>query len=284
MIKNIPTPKGKIYAMSDLHGQRHLLEQWLDWVEFDFDNDILLSAGDLIDRGRDSLWCARLIYEPWLEVCHSNHGQMFADALSNNPTYLGDSFIHNGGDWVLPILGEDELTGIARDMGSLPYVLNVRNHAGELFHIMHAELNDGRVTGEQLQDEQYMTEWFTNPKTAHPSEPSILWGREQFGDLYGRQLEKSQIINLLKTRRGGPKSIINLQNETRGHIISGHTVLQRPVTILNQTCIDTGSFLERNWSGVTFMDLDTKLMVRSGKDGVVAGDPIVITADDLQQH
>lgn len=267
--------------MADLHGQRHLLEQWLNWVDFDFDNDILLSVGDLIDRGKDSLWCGNLIYEKWLECCHSNHGQMFHAAMTGN-SYLGESFIQNGGHWILPIMGEDHLMALGRDMGELPYVLNIRNHSGDLFHIMHAELNDGAVTGEQLQDDQYMQGWLGNPRRSHPTEPSILWGRNQFGDFYGKAVNKRQVANAIKTRPGGPSGIINLQNDSRGHIISGHTILQQPITILNQTCIDTGSFVDRAWSGVTFMDLDTGLMVRSGNDGIVGSDPIVITMEDLQ--
>lgn len=282
MIKNIETPRGNLYAMGDLHGQRHLLEQWLDWVDFDFEHDLVVSTGDLIDRGEDSLWCAGLIYEDWMEVCGSNHGQMFADAIGGQDDFWSETFIRNGGAWVLPLLGDDALIGTAKDMGKLPWVINVRNKAGELFHILHAELHDGSLTGDNLQDVDFMTEWFTNPRTCAPIEPNILWGRFQFGDFYGRQVDHRHIAQAIRCHYGGAKAFLNLQNENRGHIISGHTVLQRPITILNQTCIDTGSFVDRNWSGVTFMDLNTGEMVRSGKDGVVAVDPIIITREDLQ--
>lgn len=264
--------------MGDLHGKRKLLEQWLKWVKFDFENDTLLSTGDLIDRGEDSLWCAKLIYQPWLHVCGSNHGQMLHDAIMGE-TKWGSGIVHVD-EWVLPLLANPKLKVLAGDMGKLPLVMNIKNKAGKLFHIIHAELEDGTVTGDQLQDEQYMTEWFDRDhQVCH--RPSILWSRFQFSEFCMKDLSHDRVVKHFAEHPGDKQMTLNLQNATRGHIISGHTIMQKPLAILNQTCIDTGAYLDLPWAGLTFMDLNTGGMMRSTKLGVVPVYPIKITMEDL---
>ncbi len=42
--------RGKLYAVGDLHGCYTLLMNRLKEIGFDFDNDLLISVGDLVDR------------------------------------------------------------------------------------------------------------------------------------------------------------------------------------------------------------------------------------------
>lgn len=265
--------------MGDLHGKRALLVQWLKWVKFDFENDILLSTGDLIDRGEDSLWCASLIYQPWFHSCHSNHGQMFKDALFGKSVWnSGISYVDA---WVLPLMQNPKLKTLAGDMGELPIVLNIKNKAGKLFHIIHAELEDGMVTGDQLQDDALMTDWLARDY-ALTNKPSILWSRFQYSEFCMKNISHNSVVGYFNEHPGNTQAIINMQNAERGHIISGHTIMQKPLTILNQTCIDTGAYLDLSWAGLTFMDLNTGGMMRSTKLGMVPVYPIKITMEDLQ--
>lgn len=43
--------KGRLYAVGDIHGCYSLLMARLNQIGFNFDNDLLVAVGDLVDRG-----------------------------------------------------------------------------------------------------------------------------------------------------------------------------------------------------------------------------------------
>ena len=85
-----------IYIVGDLHGCRALLDEQLLAVNFDTRRDLLVSVGDLIDRGPDSLACLRLLKEPWFRCVRGNHEEMALAALTQGDEQLWQM---NGGDW-----------------------------------------------------------------------------------------------------------------------------------------------------------------------------------------
>ena len=42
--------KGKLWAVGDIHGCHNLLLNRLNEIGFDFENDLLVAVGDLVDR------------------------------------------------------------------------------------------------------------------------------------------------------------------------------------------------------------------------------------------
>ncbi len=58
--------KGKLYAVGDIHGCYNLLMSRLKEIGFDFDHDLLVAVGDLVDRGAQNLECIELLSKPWL--------------------------------------------------------------------------------------------------------------------------------------------------------------------------------------------------------------------------
>ncbi|WP_303720074.1 metallophosphoesterase, partial [Pseudomonas aeruginosa] len=58
--------------------------------------DLLISVGDIIDRGPDSMKCLQLMQEKWFYAVRGNHEQMALDALENNDFSLWSI---NGGNW-----------------------------------------------------------------------------------------------------------------------------------------------------------------------------------------
>ncbi len=86
-----------IFVVGDLHGCNTLLMNELDKVSFDPARDLLISVGDLVDRGAENVECLDLITMPWFRAVRGNHEQMMLDALVN-----GGSFGHwmsNGSGW-----------------------------------------------------------------------------------------------------------------------------------------------------------------------------------------
>ena len=65
-----------IYVVGDLHGCYSLLMQELQNIHFDFQNDLLICTGDLIDRGNENLECISLLDQTWFLTVRGNHEEM----------------------------------------------------------------------------------------------------------------------------------------------------------------------------------------------------------------
>ncbi|CDH40834.1 calcineurin-like phosphoesterase family protein [Acinetobacter pittii] len=53
--------KGRLWAVEDIHGCYNLLMTRLKEIGFDFENDLLVAVGDLVDRGIQNEECISLI-------------------------------------------------------------------------------------------------------------------------------------------------------------------------------------------------------------------------------
>lgn len=65
--------RGRLFVVGDLHGCYTLLMNKLEELEFNFQQDLLVSVGDLVDRGQENLECLSLINEPWFKAIRGNH-------------------------------------------------------------------------------------------------------------------------------------------------------------------------------------------------------------------
>lgn len=85
-----------IWLMGDLHGCFALLMERLRRLRFDPWADLLISVGDLIDRGPQSADCLGLLRSRWFRAVRGNHEQMALEALESGDMTLWQM---NGGDW-----------------------------------------------------------------------------------------------------------------------------------------------------------------------------------------
>ncbi|WP_180810645.1 metallophosphoesterase, partial [Klebsiella pneumoniae] len=85
-----------IWLMGDLHGCFALLMNRLRQLRFDPWADLLISVGDLIDRGPQSADCLGLLRCRWFRAIRGNHEQMALEALESGDMRLWQM---NGGDW-----------------------------------------------------------------------------------------------------------------------------------------------------------------------------------------
>lgn len=133
---------GRDFVVGDLHGHRAWLELALDEVGFDAARDRLLSVGDLVNRGPDSLGTLALIEQPWFRAVLGNHELM----LLNHLGYYG-SRIHSrrsvprGGDWIVDAaLRQPKLLGrLADRVATLPLAIHVDGDMA--FNVMHGDLH-----------------------------------------------------------------------------------------------------------------------------------------------
>lgn len=85
-----------IWAVGDIHGDYQLLQSRLHQLSFCPETDLLISVGDNIDRGPDSLNVLRLLNQPWFTSVKGNHEAMALDAFATGD---GNMWLASGGDW-----------------------------------------------------------------------------------------------------------------------------------------------------------------------------------------
>lgn len=283
---------GRDLVIGDLHGCYHLLEVLLEHLSFDPLKDRLLSVGDLVDRGPESLRCLELLHEPWFHAVLGNHEQMLLEAFTGGP--LGPYWELNGGRWGTtalrdwqarheraPALDSEQVFDLLPKIAELPYLLTVEQPGGTKVHLIHAELPPCvRPTDGDLTDPHKV---LAMAKMQSKDGDFLIWGRNLYSGFYGADLSNSKKIkrtiaySCARSHPFGP---------ALSPIISGHTVVQRPFTILGQTNIDTGAFFtlerDRGWPALTCLDLSQWKFYQARPDGVTEVEPLVVSKEDVE--
>lgn len=124
--------KRKVFVVGDIHGCFDLLQTQLNVKGFDPEQDLLVSVGDLVDRGPDSMASLDWILHPWFKRVLGNHEVL---------TQLEGEFCHlqNGGAW---LHNEDrtseEVKAILLLLQDAPVALEVKTRTGKLLGFTHA--------------------------------------------------------------------------------------------------------------------------------------------------
>jgi serine/threonine protein phosphatase 1 len=133
--------QGRDLVVGDLHGHRVLLERELEQVHFDPAIDRVISVGDLINRGPDSLETLSLIEEPWFHAVLGNHELMLLNFLGyySSRIHCGKSFPTGGGSWINDAWSGNRKTvrRLADKIAALPLAINVE--ADCVFNVMHGD-------------------------------------------------------------------------------------------------------------------------------------------------
>lgn len=130
--------KGTLYFVGDLHGMYHELMKTLKNISFNFEKDLLICVGDLIDRGPCSLECLRLINEPWFITVKGNHEEMMYDALFNDCQPSMDTWQRHGGTWYFKLndLQKEEANSLIKQLyNDHPYAILI----DQRILVVHAE-------------------------------------------------------------------------------------------------------------------------------------------------
>lgn len=211
--------KGKLWAVGDIHGCYNLLMNRLNEIGFDFENDLLVAVGDLVDRGTQNIECIELLSKPWFTSVRGNHEDLCIGGL-HNESYKR-CHVANGGEWFYMLDGQ-AMYNIAKTFAELPVVLEI-SHNGKKFGFVHGHI-------EQNNWDEFK-ETFTQEPTAFrdPSELA-MWGRDRLDE------DKKQYTYVTGVHA----------------VIMGHTVTQKPCKRDNCYWIDTGAV---HWGTMTILDL-----------------------------
>ncbi len=191
----------RIWVAGDIHGCRRELEAQLQQHQFDPQQDLLISVGDIIDRGPDSLGCLALLDEPWFRCVRGNHEEMALSALQGQEMAL---WRMNGGDWFFGLRGAALIAArhALRRCRALPLILHLQ--LGErIIVIAHADYPAREYALNKPLDWQ-----------------QVVWSRERL-----EGLESGDQAGI----RGADAFYF------------GHTPLKQPLTIANLHYIDTGA-------------------------------------------
>ena len=200
-----------IYVVGDLHGCYRLLMQELEKIRFNFEQDLLICTGDLVDRGSENLECISLLDQPWFLSVRGNHEEMCIKGRED--VWIQDMHARNGGEWfyLLSTEKQDELSEI---FSQLPLVIEIQLEDKKI-GILHADIDihDWNQFKTNIAKGERKIPGLTSAYT------NALWGR-------GRIRHHSK-------RYGTVKNI--------DEIYLGHTIVQRHTQIDNCHYIDVGS-------------------------------------------
>lgn len=191
-----------IWVVGDLHGCYTNLMTQLGKVDFDPEQDLLISVGDLIDRGSENVECLELITMPWFRAVRGNHEQMMIDGLSAHGNV--NHWVANGGGWFFYLDYDKERLAIALAhlVAGLPLIIEVMTE-GKRVVVCHADYPHNEYA-------------------------------------YGRPVDVEQVIWNRERVSAAQDGIVN-EISGADLFIFGHTPAHQPSQYANQMYIDTGA-------------------------------------------
>ena len=91
----------RVFVIGDLDADYEKFLYALNSVDFDKENDVLISLGDVIDRGNDSLKLLDTFSLLGVHMVLGNHEHMMLESLIANDPVAYKLWVKNGGDWHL---------------------------------------------------------------------------------------------------------------------------------------------------------------------------------------
>ena len=191
-----------IWVVGDLHGCYTNLMTQLGRVDFDPEKDLLISVGDLIDRGSENVECLELITMPWFRAVRGNHEQMMIDGLSAHGNV--NHWVANGGGWFFYLDYDKEILAkaLAHKATELPLIIELVTGDRKVV-ICHADYPHNEYSyGKPVDAEQ------------------VIWNRERVSAAQDGIVKEISGADLF---------------------IFGHTPTHQPSQYANQMYIDTGA-------------------------------------------
>lgn len=193
---------GRDFVTGDIHGNYNVLMSALNSVNFDFTKDRLFCAGDLVDRGENSLAVIKMLSEPWFFSVRGNHDDelVFNEGKYKDPSYMDAEWTENA--------DPDDMDFILSEIRKLPYIIEVysKKHNAKI----------GIVHGDCPSDDWDTLKFMVIDCKDQYTIQSMIWGRTRM-----KFKDRSIVKNI-------------------DHIYVGHTVVKEPMTLGNITFIDTG--------------------------------------------
>lgn len=229
--------EGRCFFVGDLHGCFLKFQEALLAVNFNYDLDIVVCTGDLIDRGPQNIECLMLLNEPWFYSVMGNHEEMAYKALVLQDDYMNRVWLSNGGMWIKNLNIEERkhvYNLFVEKVSELPYLIEVELRSGDTIGVAHADLISNN--------------WLEMPSAIAKSKKAlndVTWGRNRIGRI-AKCYEEDNYSNM-------PLSILNVTA-----MIFGHSVVDSPIVNENCLWIDTGACFGREITLIESKDVILK--------------------------
>lgn len=223
-IKIIKKNDGRIFFTGDLHGSISLFKSELLKNNFNKEQDIVVSAGDLIDRGEDSLACLMLLDEDWLHAVKGNHEEMMISALIGGEGSQAYNFwMRHGGLWFHNLSSSKKKEIIDKYLEkliNLPTAIEVNKKRNKIA-IVHGGI--------------YSSDWnnISNLINIKSERKRMRWSKEQ---------AFSAVSLMNKDYKNIDKCLLKRVDNVDA-IIFGHTIMEKGALLVeNMLWIDTGAY------------------------------------------
>lgn len=196
-----------VFVVGDIHGEYTQLIGKLKDIGFNFESDLLIAVGDLVDRGSENEKCINLLNEKWFKSIRGNHEQFCIDGFQDSSIAFYHRMKNNGGAWFYNHQ-EDIQSAIVNKLNKLPVLLEIK-YKNKKYGFIHADVpvQDWDLLKEMLMNGDILNE--------RPIVDHCLWSRN--------------IVNLDHV------DIYGIDN-----VFLGHTVLENIKQVGNCTFLDTG--------------------------------------------
>lgn len=235
-----------IYVVSDIHGHYDELTPFFDNV-FNKETDLLISVGDLIDRGLKNTASLALIENDWFRMVRGNHEDMAIRSVIYNDDYMRDIWTFNGGYYYYESYNDkeqEEFRKLLEKVLEKPFVIEV-NLNNKKYVIAHADLYIN----------EYQTEFFEGKTVLdlpHVYVPEFETIRNMSDYLIWSRTRINTLNRFLKDKESAAPKFLKRYNEGRfllkgaDKFIFGHTPVPMPVEYKNLLYIDTGVYKTGN--------------------------------------
>ncbi|SOK58354.1 Serine/threonine protein phosphatase [Yersinia phage fHe-Yen9-04] len=133
-VLDIPDEKN-VYIIGDIHGNFELFQKTLHELGIT-DDDVLISVGDLVDRGRNN---SKMLFEFLNKenryMVLGNHEDMMMRGRTSREWYF--NWLQNGGQTTLDEIGSPGINHFCTLLEDVPHIIEV-NHRGYKLGIAHA--------------------------------------------------------------------------------------------------------------------------------------------------
>lgn len=276
---------GRDIIIGDLHGNLKALMFILNEIKFDYSNDRILSTGDLVDRGDNSLDCLRLTKEVFFESARGNHEEFlhsfflalkeFLITTNNYGSKNALKFISSNGEslrsmsseWIYDLASENKLS-----MSLIDEIILLSDKR-EISHIMVA--NDG--DRELIFTHSSLPSSLPRELNSSDSliEKSSLSGRK--ADVFLTEVLWSVNKNFVlchQNRKELKNNLSSLYENKQPLIFHGHTVFDNVMKVNQEIFLDTGCGFKSNRKNnpprLSAIVLQEKRLLESNEDGLLS--------------
>ena len=214
-VLNIPDDK-RVFVIGDIHGNYGLFEKTLKELGIT-DDDVLISVGDLVDRGKNN---AKMLFEFLTKenryMVLGNHENMMMRAQSSREWNI--NWLQNGGQQTLDEIGQPGITHFCKLLEDVPYLIEV-NHRGYKLGIAHA----GIPHYSNVSDWETIKQW---TEDSGEYRYQLIWDRDaiQYA-VYDHQVPQKEKL----------EAVIRDVD----YVIHGHTGVTEPLVFGNRVWLDT---------------------------------------------